>query len=245
MLWAYLDDSAVAGFNQNRPRRYALGGGIAQKKVWAEIRCRWQARLRHSGNPSKINWFHYKDWKRAYLGHSKTGQSFYGWSRPQLEILLGDLTEIISERKVDYLCASVLAVGSRRPQRDSYKCAVEYILTRSEQIRRWVRQPDQFSFMFSRHTELSSTRIQRYFEMLRRAHPFLQYCVVTDPRLEPLLQVADLIVNEMATSRFIRASFGPQFILPVMTRMMQLLKREPPFHHMVEFHPNDDWGERQ
>lgn len=241
MLWAYLDDSAVRfKGNNGPPNRYALGGGIAQCDVWQEVTTHWQARLQDSGNPSKVEWFHYKDWKRAYYGCAKEGESFYGWTQSQLEQLITDLTRIISKRQVDYLCASIRAVASKRVVRDSYAAVTTDVINRAEQIADRVHRPDKISFMFSMHAELSGIRIQKYFEMLKRIHPLTAYCVIGDSRKEPALQAADLIVNEMATSRFVRASYGHEFHMPFMARVMQVLKQEPPFHHMIELHKDDD-----
>jgi hypothetical protein len=242
MLWAYLDDSAVRfDGNIGAPNRYALGGGIAQVDVWLQVRRLWEARLQDAGNPSKVEWFHYKDWKRAHFGHAKKGQPFHGWTQIQLEQLLTDLTRIISKAQIDYLCASVRAVKSKRVVRDSYAAVTMDVINRAEQIADRVHQPDNISFMFSMHAELSGIRIQKYFEFLKRAHPLADSCVIRDPREEPALQIADLIVNEMATSRWLRASYGPAFHMPFMSRVMQMLKQEPPYHHMIELHKDDDY----
>lgn len=243
MLLAYLDDSAVhfegnSGFHN----RVALGGGVAQLEVWQEIAPLWQARLQNDPrNPSKVEWFHYKDWKRAYLGHAKQKHQFYGWGQPELEKLLLDLTQIVAARQVDYLCASVPAVKSKRVVRDSYLAVTTDVINRAEQIADRVHQTDTISLMFSMHSELAGIRIQKYFAFLKKGGHRVGYCVIGDPRDEPALQAADLIVNEMATSRFLRASFGPKLYMPFQTRVMEMLRQQPPWHHMIELHKNDDY----
>lgn len=241
MLWACVDDSGVRV--NGVLRRYALGGGVAQANVWAAIRPLWQARLEDPSNPSKVAWFHYREWKRAYLGHAKPEQPFFGWSQPQLIALLSDLTRLISKHEINYLCGSVQTVQSRRAVRDSYKKVTEYVLLRSGQIAdRSYDIPDKISFLFSMQAELPGIRIQNFFSKLKRIHPEYGECVIRDPRDDQALQVADLIVNEMATSRYMRASFGPEFRMPFITNMMQLLRQEPPYHAMIEYHPDDDLG---
>jgi hypothetical protein len=241
MLWAHLDDSAIQDEGSSgRLRRYALGGGIATFEVWQEMKPAWEARLRDPTNPTPVAWFHYREWKRAYLGHAKEGEPFYGWSERKLKQLLVDLAGIINKRKVDYICASVRAVTSKRVVRDSYKEVVQHVITRAEQILRWVDEGETISFMFSEHAELAGIRIQKFFSFLQTIHPATKYCVIGDPRRDVPLQVADLIVNHMARSRNMRVCFGPKLLMPFMTDVMALLKHEPPFHHMVEWHKDDD-----
>jgi hypothetical protein len=240
MLWAQLDDSAIHDLKTGRLRRYALGGGVATHETWLELKSVWNARLWDSGNPNKIEWFHYTEWKRARLGKAREGQPFYGWPRAQLEQLLTDLARVISKREVHYLCASVRAVASKRAVRDSYLEVVKHVITRAEQIPRWMSQEDQISFRLSDHAEVGGIRIQRFFDLLKKIHPLTEACIIGDPRSDVPLQIADLIVNHMARSRNMRASFGPKFLMPFMTEVMQLLKREPPFHHMIEWHKDDD-----
>lgn len=241
MLWAYLDDSAVRfRGNNGTPDRFALGGGIARASIWQELRELWQHRMLHPGNPSQVEWFHYKEWKRAHMGYAKEGQSFYGWSQSQLEQLLADLTEIISERQIEYICASIRAVESEHVVKDSYAAVTKYVLDRAQLIVDRVSKTDSISFVFSAHPEFPDVRIQNYFGQLKKNHWRTDECNVANPRAEIALQAADLIVNEMATSRFIRASFGPEFLMPFDSRMMRLLRKEPPFHLMIEYHKDDN-----
>jgi len=245
VLWAYLDDSGLRAKGQkNGPLvRYALGGGVATVEVWDVLKPQWQARLHDPSNPSKIEWFHYTEWKGAYLGHAKQGDLFYGWNKSQLVALLSDLTRIISKKKVDYFCASVPVVQSKRQVRDSYKEVITQVINRADELADRVNPSEQISFMLSMHAELAGIRIQEYFERLRVLSNRRAYCFIGDPRVEPALQAADLIANEMASSRFMRLSWGPKFRMPVITKMMQLLKQEPPFHHMIEYHLHDEKDE--
>jgi hypothetical protein len=76
MLWAALDDSAIHARGSAELHRYALGGGVATTEIWKQIKLLWRARLTDPGNPSNVEWFHYKEWKRAFLGHAKPGGQF-------------------------------------------------------------------------------------------------------------------------------------------------------------------------
>jgi hypothetical protein len=245
MLWAYLDDSGLrAKGGKNGPLvRYALGGGVATVDVWDALIPEWRSRLNDPSNPSKVEWFHYTEWKSAYLGHAKRGDQFYGWSQRQLLDLLTDLTKMISKKKVDYFCASVPAVQSKRQVRDSYKEVATQVINRADEIANRIHPSEQISFRFSKHPELAGVRIDEYFSKLKILSNRRADCLTGDPRAEAALQVADLVVNEMASSRFMRLSWGPRFRMPVITKMMQLLKQEPPYHHMIELHLHDEKDE--
>jgi hypothetical protein len=128
MLWAYLDDSGLrAKGGKNGPLvRYALGGGgVATADVWDALVSEWRTRLNDPSNPSKVDWFHYTDWKSAYLGHAKRGDQFYGWSQRQLLDLLTDLTKMISKKKVDYRMPVITKMMQLLKQEPPYHHMIE------------------------------------------------------------------------------------------------------------------------
>jgi hypothetical protein len=240
MLWACLDDSAIHLRPKRTLYRYALGGAVASLAVWQELLPIWRSRLSAPGNPTKLSWFHFKEWQRAFLGHAKEGDLFYGWTQRQLKPLLTDLADIISKREIHYLCASVPVVKKGHIVRDSYKEAVELVIKRAQKIPEWLSQTDKVSFLLSTHSELPNIRIHDFFEILKRGHPGMAECVFGDPRSKEALQVADLIVYHTARSRRMRMSYGPQLLKPFMTEVMEHLNRHPPHHHMIEWHVADN-----
>ena len=235
MLMAYLDESGV--HDKKTLRRYAFGGAVAQCDVWQELREAWCRRLNSAG----IKWFHYKEWKSALQSPAKKSSQYFGWSNQQLIGFMNDLASIISRKEIHYLCTSVRKVQSKRAVRASYESAVKELMIKIDQKLRQIGEPDQISFMSSTHAELAGIHIQNLFEKLKTIHPSHGYWLIGEPREEPGLQIADLIVYQMARSRNIRGSYGTTFKMPELTRIMQLLRQEPPFHHMVEDHQNDDF----
>lgn len=237
MLWTYLDDSGIHN-EDGSLARFALGGGIATSETWRKFGSLWSARVSDPSNPTPITRFHYTEWKRAYYGYAKPQHQFHGWTKPQLEAILFDLTRIISKNKIDYLCGSVQAVKGKRELRDSYIKVTQYLIHNSRQIVNRIDPQEKISAVFSLQAELGGIRIQKYWERLSNVLP-LGYCVISSPESEPGLQAADLIVNEMAESRRMRLSWGPKFRMPKLKRVMEQLVREPPYHHMIEYHQDD------
>ncbi len=202
MLVQFLDDSGIHDQTTGHPTRIGVGGGMARCETWERLHHVWDWTLKQDHWPSKINWFHYKDWR-----HGKC--EFESWTRNQRHALFEELTKLIGKSEMDFVCTTVAVTADENKTELTYIEAVIELIHHAELTSRLASSKDeQISLVISSQAEVSAARITKYFNRIKLAIPRLAHCEISDPRDRPELQIADVLAYELTRSHYPSMTWG-------------------------------------
>jgi len=206
MLVQFLDESGIHDQENGQLIRLGVGGGMARCETWEALHYQWDFILKQDHWPSKINWFHYKDWR------NREGE-FESWEAGPRFDLFDQLVKLIGKSVMDFVCTSVpVDQNDENKTQSTYIKAVTDIIHKAELTSGLSSSNDEkITLVFATHPELAPIRITNYVDKLKQAIPRIADCVISDPRDRPELQIADVLAYELTRSYYPDMIWGKHF----------------------------------